>query len=109
MMGDRLRVKHKFHNVHVEHDGIKFPSKKEGQYYEYLKKRKQAGEVIFFLMQCPFHLPNNVKYIVDFVEFHSDGSVHFVDVKGYETDKFKLKKKWVESHYPVEIEVIKKW
>jgi hypothetical protein len=90
-------------------DGLKFPSKKEGAYYLSLKERVKSGEVLFFLMQSPFHLPGGIKYIVDFVEFHSDGTVHFVDVKGYETDKFKLKKRLVEGTYPIEIEVVKKW
>lgn len=97
--------KHKFRAIPTEVDGIRFPSKKEAAYYSKLKKRK---DVVFFLMQVPFHLPNNAKYVVDFVEFHTDDTVHFIDVKGYETKEFKLKKKWVESIYPVIIEVVKK-
>ena len=93
----------------MQKDNIRFASKKEADYYEYLKERRDKGEVVFFLMQCPFHLPGGTKYIVDFIEFHSDGTVHFIDVKGFETDKFKLKKKWVESTYPVEVEVVKSW
>ena len=97
---------HKFGAVKAEHDGIKFASKKEGRYYLDLKLRVMAGEVVFFLRQVPFYLPGNVTYRVDFQEFHSDGSVHFVDVKGMRTKDFIMKKKMVENLYPVQIEEV---
>lgn len=68
----------------------------------------ESGEVIFFLRQVPFHLPGNVRYVVDFVEFLASGQVDFVDVKGMETPEFKLKKKQVECLYPIEIKIVKK-
>ena len=97
--------RHKFNAVRTEVDRIKFASKKEAAYYSELKLRQKAGEIIFFLRQVPFHLPGGVKYVVDFCEFHKDGTVHFIDVKGIETPMFKLKRKQVEALYPVEIEV----
>lgn len=100
------RVKHKYNAISQEVDDIKFPSKKEARYYAELKLRQRGGEIIFFLMQVPFHLPGGIKYICDFVEFHLDGTVHFVDVKGVMTPEFRLKKKLVEATYPVEIEVV---
>ena len=98
--------RHKFNAKAVEYDGIRFDSKKEGNYYLQLQLRVKAGEVVFFLRQVPFHLPGGVKYIVDFMEFHADGTVHMVDVKGMTTDKFIMKKKMVEDLYPVIIEVV---
>jgi len=98
--------KHKHNAVRVTHDGIKFPSKKEGNYYLQLKMRVKCGDVIFFLRQVPFHLPGNTKYTVDFQEFHKDGTVHFIDVKGMKTKEFIRNKKQVEALYPVEIEVV---
>ena len=100
------RLKHKYSAVRVERDGIKFASKKEARYYERLKLRVRSGEVLFFLRQTPFHLPGGVKYVCDFQEFHADGNVRFVDVKGVETAMFKAKKKQVEALYPhVTIEI----
>ena len=96
---------HKFKAIQTEVDGIKFLSKKEARYYSELKLRMLAGEVIFFLRQTPFHLTGNVTYRVDFTEFHSDGTIHFVDVKGLQTPMFKLKKKQVEALYPIKIEI----
>lgn len=97
---------HKFNAVRVEYDGIKFDSKKEGNYYLDLKMAKQSGELLFFLRQVPFHLPGRVTYRIDFQEFWADGSVRFVDVKGMKTKDFIMKKKMVEDLYPVEIEVV---
>jgi len=61
--------------------------------------------VLFFLRQVPFDLPGNTKYRADFMEFWTNGEVHIVDVKGYQTKEFIKNKKMVESIYPIEIEV----
>jgi hypothetical protein len=87
-------------------NGILFASVKEMEYYKDLQLLIKGGELKFFLRQVPFDLPGGVKYRVDFVEFHPDGSVRFVDVKGVETDMFKVKKKQVEVLYPVKIEIV---
>lgn len=101
-------LSHKYNAVRVELDGINFASKVEGRYYLELKSRVVLGEVLVFLRQTTFHLPGGVTYSVDFQEFHADGSVHFVDVKGAPTGLFKAKKKMVERLYaPIEIEVVK--
>lgn len=97
--------KHKYNAIAVEFDGIRFDSKKEGKYYQELKLRVAAGEVIFFLRQTVFHIEGGT-YRVDFQEFHTDGTIHFVDVKGMQTAAFKKSKKQVELRYPVEIEVV---
>lgn len=97
--------KHKFNAKKTECDGIKFDSQKEATYYELLKFREKQKEIIFFLRQVPFDLPGGTKYRCDFQEFHSDGTVHFVDVKGYKTKEFIKTKKQVEALYPIEIEL----
>ena len=84
---------------------MKFQSQKEAKYYDQLCLLQKMGEIIFFLRQVPFHLPGNVVYRVDFVEFHKDGTVRFIDVKGYETPEFIRNKKIDESLYPITIEV----
>ena len=102
----KFKKRSKYNAKKTVRDGIKFASIKEANYYDQLKLRKQAGEIIFFLMQVPFHLPGNIIYRVDFQEFHADETVHFVDVKGYETKEFIIKKKQVEDLYPVIIEIV---
>lgn len=95
--------KHKFNAKRTERDGFKFDSKKEAEYYDKLCMMKESGNVVFFLRQVPFHLPGNVTYKVDFVEFWSDGSIMFVDVKGMRTPEYITKKKLVEAIYPIKI------
>ena len=97
---------HKFSARPTEVDNIKFASRKEAKYYRELKLRQQAGEVVFFLRQVPFHLTAGVKYVCDFQVFLSDGTVQFIDVKGMETPMFKLKCKQVEELYPITITVV---
>lgn len=96
-------IRHKFSAKPTTIDDIRFSSKKEAKYYVDLKCRQASGEVLFFLRQTPFHLPGNVKYLCDFTVFKSNGDVEFVDVKGFETEIFKLKRKQVEAIYPIEI------
>lgn len=100
-------IRHKYRAVPTETDGIKFASKAEARYYGNLKLRQQAGEVVMFLRQVPFHLPGGVKYVADFMEFLANGEVRVVDVKGMETPTFRAKRKMVEAVYPVRIEVAK--
>ena len=98
--------KHKFNAKPTNIDNIRFDSKKEARYYADLKLRVKSGEVVFFLRQVPFDLPGKVKYRTDFQEFHSDGTVHFVEVKGKKTDMYIAKKKMVEALYPIKIEEV---
>lgn len=97
-------VKHKYKAIPVEIEGIRFASKKEGRYFQQLRIREKSGEIVFFLRQVPIHLPGNVRYVIDFLEFHADGTVHFVDVKGIRTEAYKIKKRMVEAVYPITIE-----
>ena len=99
-----MRFHHKFRARQTEYDGIKFPSKKEAEFYLDLKMRQLSGNLLFFLRQVPFHLPGNVRYVVDFVTFDPDGTVHFIDTKGMRTESYIAKKKIVEALYPIEIE-----
>lgn len=100
-------VRHKYKAQPTTHDGIRFDSKAEANYYAQLKLRKQAGEIVQFLRQVPLHLPGGTKLVVDFLEFHADGSVHFVDVKGVQTEQFKAKKRIAEQLYaPITIKTV---
>ena len=97
---------HKYNARALVIDGIRFDSAKEGRYFQQLKLRQQAGDVLCFLRQVPIHLPGQTRLVVDFLEFHPDGTVHFVDTKGVQTETFKLKRRQVEDLYPFEIEVV---
>lgn len=98
------KPRHKFNAVRVERDGIKFPSKKEGNYYDQLKLAKKVGMVLFWHRQVKFDLPGGVTYAVDFQVFNTDGTVSYIDVKGHRTKEFIRNKKMVEVLYPVKIQ-----
>lgn len=84
-------------------DGIRFDSKREAAYYQRLKLRVAAGEVLYFVRQVPLHLPGGTRLVVDFLEFMADGTARWVDVKGRETPAFKIKRREIEAHYPIRI------
>ncbi len=94
-------LKHKFKAVRSESDGFKFASKKELRRYLELKMLRACGEVLFFQMQTPWHLPGSVKYVCDFQVYWSNGDITIEDVKGFKTAEYKAKKKQVEALYPI--------
>jgi hypothetical protein len=101
--------KRKYNNEKPEVDGVVFDSRKEANYYCNLKLRKRAGDIKDFELQPKFVLlekdkdrvtGRGIKYIADFKITYSDGSVEVVDVKGYKTQVYKLKKKLLLKKYP---------
>lgn len=97
------KKKSKYNANKVEIDGIKFDSIKEADYYNELKLRLQAGEIKGFCRQAEFILGNNVRYKADFVVFNNDGTSEIIDVKGFKTDIYKLKKKLFEDKFNLKI------
>jgi hypothetical protein len=93
----------KYHAVMEECDNIKFQSKKEAKYYRELLCRVHAGEVKYFLRQVPFELIGGIKYRIDFMEVWNDGSIHWIDVKGFKTQTYRMKRRMVEASYPIKI------
>ena len=101
----------------VTKEEIKFDSIKERDHYYLLKDREKRGEIYDIKMQVPitiqegFTMPDGSKvraitYRADFYYkerigrkivgdkiISDDIKVHFVDVKGYRTEVYKLKKK----------------
>jgi len=103
-----MKVRNKYHAIRCTSDGIKFPSKKERDYYLSLKEAQEEDRLAFFLRQTPFHLPGNVKYVIDFIEFWRTEDpnvteVKFTDVKGILTPVYKIKKKLIEATFPIKI------
>jgi len=96
-------MRHKYNAIRTEVNGIKFPSKRESRYYQDLLLAQKSGELLFFLRQIPFDLIGGVRYVCDFMEFWRNGEIRFTDCKGFSTDIYKLKKKQVETLYPIKI------
>jgi len=93
----------------TEYNGVKFDSKKEADYCRDLDYKILLKEVISYEKQVRIRCEVNGKkicdYIIDFIVTYPD-RVEYVDVKGFKTPVFNLKKKLVESLHPFEIIII---
>lgn len=106
----------KYNNKKVTVDNIQFDSKIEAQYYEHLKDLEQQGVVSEFFMQKKYLLLEGfdkngkrirpIHYIADFEVHYADGTIEVVDIKGFETPDFRIKKKLFEYRYPFELKLI---
>lgn len=104
----------KYFNKKVIIDGIKFDSKKEAGEYLWLKMLEKKGDISNLELQPKFELQPKYKvgkrtrraitYTPDFSYYDKDGQFHVVDVKGYKTDVYKIKKKLFEYKFKVELE-----
>lgn len=92
----------KYRNVPVEIDGQRFDSKLEGRCYEWLKLRRQAQDVRWFIRQVPFRLPGGVVYRADFLAVTRD-RVEVIDAKGKDTRESINKRKQVLELYGVDV------
>lgn len=87
-----------------------YASKRESEYAAVLQLQKQAGEVLDWLEQVPVRLPGGSKYVADFMVIARDGSVKFVEVKGMETQVWRLKMRQLAELRPeifARLEVVK--
>lgn len=109
--------KSKYHNTKVEYNGIKFDSVREMRHYQLLEYRQKIGEIKELKLQVPYELIPKYKmndktirkttYVADFVYYdNKDKKTHIIDVKGFKTQTYKLKKKLFEYKYKIEIEEV---
>ena len=98
----------------VELDGRSFGSKAEAQGYLYLKAREQAGEIQNIRCQVKFELlpPSKgvraIDYYVDFVYWDVlEKRDAALEIKGFETDKWKIKLKLYRLFGPMPLKIYK--
>ena len=112
MTMDNRRIKSKACIV----DGIRFASEAEGQFYCYLKRKKELGEIQEIDCQPSFTLQPGclrfgrkyqpIRYIADFLVTYPNGHQVVFDVKGYSMEDADLKRKLFAFQHP-ELEL--KW
>lgn len=100
----------KYHNHKTEVDGIVFDSRMEARRYVQLKEMQEAGDIYDLRLQPEYELIPTHKhggktirkavYRADFEYKTCGGKLVVEDVKGVETETFRLKKKLVEWLYP---------
>ena len=107
----------KYKNKKTQIDMYVFDSAKEAKRYKELKLLEQAGEISNLVLQPRFLLQEGFKknektyrkieYIADF-QYNENGKTIVEDVKGLQTDVFKIKHKLFEKKYPeLELKIIK--
>lgn len=101
-------------------DGIRFDSTLEAEYYVYLKALNKAGVIAKLELQVKCELLpaqkhpvtgkhiRAITYIADFRVTYPDGSVEYLDTKGYEKPEFKLKAKLFIAKYKQPLWLIRK-
>ena len=101
----------KYNNKKPEIDGHTFDSQKEANYYCLLKMLKDNGEIEDFELQPLIRLQDGfddqegnhhrpINYKPDFRVVWADGREEYVDVKGYRTNVYRIKKKLLLNKYP---------
>lgn len=117
LLNNSIDVKqNKYHNKKVEYDGIVFDSIKEKSWYIKYKLMEKSQEIWDLQRQVKFPLIETFKlndktyrttyYIADFVYLDNDGKTHVIDVKGFKTREYLLKKKLMAWKYGIEIEEV---
>lgn len=109
--GAVLTQRNKFGNKKTFYNGRTYHSKKEAEYAMQLdmllNARVDAERVVSWVPQVTYHLVvNGVKiadYRLDFKVEYADGRIEYVDVKGYLTDEYKIKKKLMKALFNIDI------
>lgn len=100
----------KYNNKKTIVNGIKFASKKEADHYIKLKLMESSHLISNLTLQYVFKFEYMgkilFKYIADFVYDDILGQQHIIDVKGYRTPIYRLKKKLVEAFKNIKIEEV---
>lgn len=101
----KLKKASKYKNERTEIDGYKFDSIKEAEYYLILKDREKCGEIRYLRLQYPVEIQpsftdkqgNKIRAITYKADFYFYDvklkSWRIIDVKGFKTEVYKLKKK----------------
>lgn len=107
----------KYRNKKVQIDMYVFDSIAESKRYKELVLLERAGKITELQLQPKFLLQESfrkngktfrkIEYIADF-QYEENGKIIVEDVKGKETEVFKLKRKLFEKKYPaLELKIIK--
>lgn len=100
----------KYRNIPTEIDGIRFDSEREGRRYGELKLLERAGRISELRVHPAFPLDVNgypiCRYEADFS--YERGGVRITeDVKGVETEAFKIKRKLMRAIHGIDIEIVR--
>lgn len=108
----QIHQQHKYRAKAVVYDGIRFASQRERDRYATLKLLVRAGDYRDLRLQPRYPLmvgsTKVADYVADFEYLDAiTGETITEDVKGFETDVFKLKRKHFEAQYGRKIRITK--
>jgi len=98
----RKRTFSKYHAVKQTYNGYSYDSKAEAQYAAELDLRVKGKDIKSWDRQKKIELfgQNGTRicnYFVDFVIEHIDGRTEYVEVKGFETEAWRIKRKLMDD------------
>lgn len=97
----------KYHNHRVQWQGEEFDSKRELDTYHALEAARVAGQFRAVVRQVSMRLPGTKRRMrIDFMVVEPNGSIRWLDAKGYATPEWKLKRDQVEQAYGISIETV---
>lgn len=116
----RTHGRNKYNARKTHYDGVTYDSKREADYARELdllrNARKPSERVTDVQRQIRIPLVVNGQqictHVLDFLVTYADGRKELVEVKGYETAVWKLKRKlleatWLREHKDVEYKIVK--
>ncbi len=103
-------MRNKYGAKKIEIDGHVFPSKRESQYYLLYRDMLKRGEIVNLKLQPKFTLIppftnwegkkiRPCHYTADFLLTYPDGRQRVVEVKGFRTRDYQLRRKMFEYEY----------
>ena len=105
-----MKTKSKYRAEKTVIDGIKFDSRVEWKYYEFLKLEKEHWSIESFSMQPKYCLQEKfekhgikyraIYYVADFLVVYLDWKEDVIDIKGMATSEAKMKRKMFEYCFP---------
>jgi hypothetical protein len=98
--GAKNQKEHKYHAQPGYLDGIYFDSQAEMERYGELRILKIAKIIIGFKVHPKYKISSKKYYEADFEVTYPDGHKEVEDVKGVETQAFKLKEDLFRERYP---------
>lgn len=103
---DSRRNPSKYHNARTEAAGMTFDSGKEAAYISNLIILEEHKKIFGLRLQVRFPLAGGIIYIADAVYLDEQLQPHIIDVKGFKTETYRMKKKLFKEQYGRDIEEI---
>lgn len=93
----------KYHAHSTQYEGQTYHSKLEAAYAQELDLRVKAKDIKGWDRQVRLDLKVNgmhiCNYYIDFIAYNNDGSKEYIEVKGFETEVWRMKWKILEATF----------